>query len=240
MKPPVASEFSPTISSTLSSARNALVTPGYQRARMLRRMLALALCVVALVSGLASLRATDPAIVTYAVDVPAGTVLNDDHLQLTRVPASIVPARSTDNVEEVVGQVAATHGSPGQPVATNHLLGEELTADFVRSDTAEGNGVIYTMVPVKLAEPDILPLLHSGDEVSVISTNADGAHPRVIAAGGRVILAGKESDAATDSVLISLSESDAHAVASASLNQPLTVVLTGERTRTTSPDGAPG
>lgn len=217
------------IFSRFSQTRSALATPGYRRARTLRRLIAAALCGAALISGVSSLRATDPAIVTFSADVPAGTVLADEHLQLTHLPASAVPAQSTSELEDVVGKVAAAHGSPGQPVALNQLLGEELTAAYVGVNTMEGDTVTATMVPVQLAEPDIIPLLHPGDEVSVISAANDDAQPKVIAAGGRVILAGTAGDSATESVLILMSEPDAHAVASASLNQPLTVVLTGER-----------
>lgn len=217
------------ILSRFSQTRSALTTPGYRRAHTLRRLVAAALCGAALISGVSSLRATDPAIVTFSANVPAGTVLADEHLQLTHLPASAVPAQSTTDLDDVVGKVAAAHGSPGQPVALNQLLGEELTAAYVGVDTLEGESVTMTMVPVQIAEPDIIPLLHPGDEVSVISAADDGPQPKVIAAGGRVILAGASDGSATDSVLILMKETDAHAVASASLNLPLTVVLTGER-----------
>lgn len=218
-------------SSFVHRARAAFAVPGYQRARAMRRLAAFALCVAALASGLSSLRATDPAIVTFSSDVPAGTVLSDEHLQLTRLPERVVPAQSTAELDLVVGHVTATHGSPGQPVALNQLLGPEFSAAFVGPDAAENSPEMHTMVPVKLAEPDIIPLLHAGDEVNVITSADDDAHPRIIAAGGRVILAGEEGGEATDSVLILLSDADAHAVASASLNHPLTVVLTGDRAR---------
>ena len=71
------------------------------------------------------------------------------------------------------------------------------------------------MVPVPLAEPDILPMLHHGAEVDVV-----GQGPRVVAKNGIVVTSGEG-----DAVLVLLRQGEAAAVAAASLSEPLTLVL---------------
>ena len=100
------------------------------------------------------------------------------------------------------------------------------------------------MIPVKLAEPDIIPHLHHGDTVDVVtavdaasspSDVGEGEAPtaptaRVIATGGRVVsTSSAEGEASSSTVLLALPHDHANDVAAASLSQPLTVVIVGDR-----------
>ena len=79
------------------------------------------------------------------------------------------------------------------------------------------------MVPVKLADPDIIPMLHHGTRVSVV-TAGDGT-PQTVAESGTVVIAGAPGEEDSSSVLLLLRHSDAATVAAASLSSPLAVVL---------------
>ena len=98
------------------------------------------------------------------------------------------------------------------------------------------------MIPVKLAEPDIIPHLHHGDTVDVVTAVDASPSPagegeasttptaRVIATGGRVVsTSSAEGEASTSTVLLALPHDHANDVAAASLSQPLTVVIVGDR-----------
>ena len=96
----------------------------------------------------------------------------------------------------------------GPVIAKAGDLAALLTAD-------EPDGETFSMVPVPVAEPDIVPMLHHGARVDVV-----GQGPRVVASGGRVVTTGEG-----DAVLVLLRQDQAAAVAAASLSEPLTLVL---------------
>ncbi|MDN8634159.1 MULTISPECIES: hypothetical protein [Corynebacterium] len=111
------------------------------------------------------------------------------------------------------------------------LLGEDLVSSLVGGTGAEAG----RMIPVNLAEPDIIPHLHHGDTVDVVTAVEAGAAAatptaRVIASGGRVVsTSSPEGEASSSTVLLALPQDHANDVAAASLSQPLTVVIVGDR-----------
>ncbi|WKD58035.1 hypothetical protein CAPI_07490 [Corynebacterium capitovis DSM 44611] len=200
---------------------DALRTPSYRRSVLIRRCLSLLFVGTAAVSVVSS-RAAEPLVVSFARDVSAGSVVGAADLELRRVPASSVPDNAVTAVEGANGKVLAAAASAGEILTTTRLVGAELADDLTQGETS---GEPFTMVPVALAEPDIIPMLYHGATVSVITATGDAARPSTIATGGRVVLAGgaeKKNDA---TVLLLLRESQAAAVAAASLTSPLTVVL---------------
>ena len=81
------------------------------------------------------------------------------------------------------------------------------------------------MVPISLAEPDILPMLHHGARVDIVTEG-----PRTVATGGRIVTVSDEDSGGKDTVLVLLRQSQAAAVAASSLAEPLAVVLTPDET----------
>lgn len=186
---------------------------------MLRRGAAAALVLFAAMSALLSQSQSDPRVVVFARDVQPGDVLDAADIELRALPEEVAPSSSLATVDEAEGQVVASHASTGEVVTSTRLIGPDLTRALV-GEAAED----FTMVPVKLAEPDIIPMLHHGDRVSVV-TAGDGV-PRTVAESGTVVLAGSPEDDRSSGVLLLLRHGDAAAVAAASLSSPLAVVIT--------------
>ncbi|WIM68422.1 SAF domain-containing protein [Corynebacterium breve] len=202
--------------------------PGYRRMVAYRRLTATILFMVAGGSALLSFHSNDAQIVVYASRVEAGAVISKEQLELRTIPRDLVPDDAVLLIDDAADRITTAHGSPGQPVSSLQLLGTEMVAAFENSPDPQSE-LKHTMVPVKLAEPDIIPLLFHGDTVNIVSTHDADSDPLVIATGGRIVGVGSESMQNSETVLILLSERDAHSVASASLSLPLTVVLTGAR-----------
>lgn len=193
---------------------HALTLPGHHRSTLMRRACAGMLIVAAGISLLVDVAGSDPQVTTFARDVNAGVKLTEDDLTQTRVPADIVPESAVTSPELAVGQIVAAGASAGEVITTTRLVGPDLVSELVAE---EPEGEPFTMVPLPLAEPDILPMLHHGARVDVV-----GQGPAVIAEGGRIITVGEEG-----TILVLLRQSQAAAVAAASLHDPLTVVLSG-------------
>jgi len=193
---------------------DALLHPGHHRSTIIRRVLALVLVVVAGLSMLIDAHRADPSVLIFARPVAAGAVLTEEDLTTTRLPSNVVPANAIQESELATGQILAAGASAGEVVTTTRLVGPDLIAQLVAE---EPPGEDFTMVPLPLAEPDIVPMLHHGARVDVV-----GHGPAVIAEGGRIVTVGEEG-----TVLVLLRKTHAAAVAAASLVDPLTVVLSG-------------
>lgn len=202
-----------------------LRTPGYRRAVLIRRAAAVILVAAALTHVLIDASRSDPPILTFARDVAPGAVLTSDDLELRRLPGEAVPDGALDDAALAEGQLLAAAASRGEVVTATRLVGPDLAAALTADAPPEES---FSMVPVPLAEPDILPLLHHGAVVDVV-----GQGPRVVAAGGRVVTSGDG-----DAVLVLLREGEAAAVAAASLSEPLTLVLSNRPRAFTIPNHA--
>ncbi|MBV7293107.1 SAF domain-containing protein [Corynebacterium sp. TAE3-ERU16] len=212
---------------------------------MIRRSTALALVVLAAVTAISSTRSDDPWAVTLASPVTAGAELRREDLELVRVPPGLHPEGTLESVDAGVGRIVVTSVDPGQILTTTLLIDPGATARmFGGTDHGSGHGG-PTMVPLRLAEPAVVPFLVHGDTVTVLSAGDEGpgAHTdpagpgvdagfHVIATGARVILTAPPGDHGGQSaatVLLALPEEDARRVAAVSLTSPVTVVLTGPR-----------
>lgn len=202
------------ISARLEKFTDQLRTPGHRRSVILRRALALALLAAALGSALINAAHADPYVVTFAREVAPGTTLSADDLELRRLPPDMVPENALRETALAEGQLLAAAAARGEVVTTTRLVGPDLSAALL-ADAPPGEP--FSMVPVPLAEPDIIPLMHHGAQVDVV-----GQGPRVVASGGKVVTTGDEG-----TVLVLLRQSEASAVAAASLGEPLTLVLSG-------------
>lgn len=217
-----------------------LRTPGHRRGVVVRRAIAVALLIAALASALSAAKEL-PRVPVFSRDLPAGAELALADVDLARLPTSSIPDSAVAaKPEELTGRVITAAAGKGEVVTDARLLGEDLVSSLVSgSDAAAAR-----MIPVKLAEPDIIPHLHHGDTVDVVtavdaasspSDVGEGEAPtaptaRVIATGGRVVsTSSAEGEASSSTVLLALPHDHANDVAAASLSQPLTVVIVGDR-----------
>lgn len=243
----------------MTALSSLVTTPGYRRAVLIRRTLAVLLVVCAAVSALAQRAADDPAVLVFTRDVAPGSVLTANDVALRSLPGDIVPNNALRIVNDAENRVVASTAAAGEVVTATRLLGPDLVSALVAARAEEGESSIsdsYTLVPIKLAEPAIIPMLHHGDEVSVVTAeshtptapspnvaSAPAGGARIIATGGIVVIAGSAATGAPNSpagpalsgeseagVLLLLRNEDAAAVAAASLTSPLAVVLTGKMT----------
>ncbi|MGV0360923.1 SAF domain-containing protein [Corynebacterium minutissimum] len=209
-----------------------LRTPGHRRSVLLRRVLACVLLVAAGLSAVASTR-EQPRAIVMAREVSAGEKLTRNDVSLARVPSSLLPATAVGGTpDDVVGRVLLASASPGEILTTTRLLSSDLIANFGMEDAH--------LIPLTLAEPEIASNLHHGDTVNIVggSTGEEetldfehsAIHGSTIASGARVISVGTSDDGARGrTLLVALPADAAEAVAAASLAQPLTVVIVGDR-----------
>lgn len=148
-------------------------TPGHRRSLLVRRVLAAVLIIGAGLSALHARRELPQAVV-FARDVPAGSALQAEDLTLAPVPSHILPDSAVDtDLEKLEGRVVVAAAARGELVTDARLLSPELVDNLVNNSTLNTSGEESHMIPLKLAEPDILPHLHHGDTVNVIAGNSN-------------------------------------------------------------------
>ena len=110
---------------------------------------------------------------------------------------------------DVLGTVAVSAAQPGEVVTSARFISSELTATLVHgknSDeiTGEKSGEpgleSVHMVPISLADPEIIPLLNHGDTVSVITEDASGNSQTSFGADHRDAERGAENGLGLDAV----------------------------------------
>lgn len=243
-----------------------LRTPGRARSVLVRRLAAFA-CILAAGLNFLMDRRAEPEVLVFARSVAPGSVLSATDFTYARLPQAVTPEGALHDAtpQSLSGSVVIAAAGAGEVVTGTRLLGPDLTAVFsttasnVSDDTTSNSDGPLHMVPLRLAEPDIVPLLHHGDEVSVItsashedkespftaattaatntststSNNDSDLAKTLIAAGGRVVSTAMPEDsprgASPGTILLAMPAADAERVAALSLTQPLTVVLTGPR-----------
>lgn len=211
--------------------KTVLTTPGWHRLLLIRRGLATLLLLMAALLFLRSLYSTDPQVAVFTTDIPAGSTITTGDVELRSVPTDLVPATAITEIADVEGRVSASAITAGEIVTTPRFIGNELISSFVANSTENFSSEKLNMVPLKLADPSVIPLLHHGDTISVVSQDPETGLPLTIATGGKVILAGEAGTSDPSTLLVALPENTAGTVAAASINSPLAVVLTGERSR---------
>ncbi|WJZ02090.1 SAF domain-containing protein [Corynebacterium freiburgense] len=215
-----------------------LVTPGWRRARDIRRILAFVLLIAAFALTIHSVTDSNSKVLIATQDIPAGTEITAENLSIESVPEILKPEGAFQSSDEIVGRIVVTTIRKKEVITPSRILGSELTSELVSSNTMTSENDPPTMVPVVVADSTIIPLLHHGDTVNIVSQGQGDTEPKVIAAGGRVVSPGISSKGETQknntTILIALPQSAAHSVAGASLNSPLTVVITGPRANKSS------
>lgn len=207
-----------------------LTTPSWKRAQLLRRCVALILCLLAAALGWRSHVERPPQILVAARDVPVGTPLTPDDLTLIPVQAEPLSDDTLHTPDHAIGKTTATALKRGDILTPRSVLGKELAAALAPSHSAAA-----ALVPVKLADPATAALIYPGVEVSVV--RADKDRTDIIARGARVVFATEKEKGklSAGTVLLVLPPAEAQQVAAASLSSPLTVVIGGGNTHRPQP-----
>jgi Flp pilus assembly protein CpaB len=194
--------------------------------RYLRKHRALVAGALTATGVLAALPALAPAagpsvlVVAAAHDLQPGHPLTTGDLTTVALPQDLVPAGAVTDVTAALGHAAAGAVRRGEPLTDVRLLGAVLV---------QGAGLVA--VPLRLADPATLALLHAGDRVDVLAapTSAEGAATSAVtvAAGVRVLAVPERTDATADGGLVVVAATPATAarLAAAAVAARLSVTL---------------
>lgn len=159
-------------------------------------------------------------VVAAARDLEPGRALTADDLTTVSLPRDLVPAGALTDVASALGHSAASAVRRGEPLTDVRLLGAGLL---------QGKGLVA--VPLRLADPATLALLHAGDRVDVLAapTSAESvaATAVTVAAGVRVLAVPEVRDATGDGGLVVVAATPATAarLAAAAVGARLSVTL---------------
>jgi Flp pilus assembly protein CpaB len=196
--------------------------PGWRRTVLLRRALAGLLAAAALVLALTPVDADEAPVVVASRDLAAGVALADADLAVARWPAGLVPAGALRSPAELAGRVLAGPVGAGEPLTELRIAGPALTVRTGGADAAA--------VPVRLADPDVAPLLTTGSRVDVVTLGPSTGEPVVLAADAAVLTVLAATDGAPGSargrlVLVAMPRDVAARVAAAALSEQVAVTL---------------
>lgn len=154
-------------------------------------------------------RSNDPKVVVFTGALEAGQMITINDIELQERPESYTPEGAFTATEDVLGTVAVSAAQPGEVVTNARFISSELTATLVHgknSDeiTGEKSGELglesVHMVPISLADPEIVPLLNHGDTVSVITEDASGNSQTSFGTDHRDAERGEENGPGLDAV----------------------------------------
>jgi hypothetical protein len=210
--------LNPTLITRISQS----LRPDWTRTVLARRIVAGALVVLA---GIAALR-SDPegdrvGVVVANHDISPGTALTDTDVSLESRLATTVPDGASTDLTTVLDATLAGAARRGEVLTDVRLLGRRLAEATAGPDAR--------IVPVHPADGALIDLVRPGDVVDVVAaSDADPqAGPRIVAAGGVVILVSEAQKGTADDrvVLVALPATAANAVAGAALVQTVTLTL---------------
>lgn len=207
--------------------------PGIVRTYALRRLIAISFILLALALLLHDVHHPVNQVYVYRNSLEAGARITPADVELKTVPTDMVPDNSIRNSQEITGRIVAVTRHPGVVATESDFINIRLDGHSVAQTIKNSSGEQLNMIPITLADPAVASFIAPGDEVNVVSHDRNSLAPITIATGGKVVFAANSTQDIPDlqpgSVLISLPESAAHAVAAAALHQPLTLVVTGSR-----------
>lgn len=119
-------------------------------------------------------------LVVAASDLPAGTVLAEEHLTLARLPPDAVPAGTSSRPAALAGETLAAAVRAGEPITDVRLTTSVLTGVLP-------DGFVAT--PVRLADLAVASHVLAGDRVDVLATPEGAEVAEVLAASALVLLA---------------------------------------------------
>ncbi|MFD4183126.1 SAF domain-containing protein [Rhodococcus sp. NPDC058514] len=203
-----------------------LTRPGPARVTAVRRVLAAALALTAVVLLLRGDPADDRvAVVAAAHDLTPGLILGADDVRLVELVAATVPVGALRTLDDAVGHTLTGPARAGETLTDVRMLGPRLANAATNSSDAR-------VVPIRLADPEVTDLLREGDRVDVLTVDADTDGPapaaRVLASAATVILVSPNDSghgARERVVMLALPSDQATTVAAASLSTALTVTF---------------
>lgn len=143
-------------------ARHTRARRAVRRAVLSRRRPLAAVCVaLAVVAGVNAARPAPPPTVAVRVaahDLVSGTVLRPDDLVVRHYPAAVAPLGS---VTDAVGRTLAGPVRAGEPVTDVRLVSPSLAAGYPGR----------FLVPVRIADADVVSLVRVGDQVDVVAAD---------------------------------------------------------------------
>lgn len=197
----------------------------YELARVSRRhrsVLAGGLAAAAVAVALPALAPDPPATVvllTAAHDLEPGSALVAGDLTTAAWPRSVAPQGALTSPDAAVGRVLAGPVRQGEALTDVRLLGSALLP--------HGRDLVAT--PVRLADPAVAGLLHSGDLVDVLAVRTDvpSLEAVTVAAGLEVLAVPAPGQSDADGALVVLAATPATAarLAAAAVGSRLSVTV---------------
>lgn len=192
--------------------------------RARRRPLAAIFAALAVVAAVQAARPDPPetqAVVTAAVDLRAGDVLEPSDVAVVQVELALVPEGALDASDPPYGRSLAAPVRAGEPLTDVRLVQAELLTGF-------DPGTVLTTV--RVFDPAAATLLEPGDRVDVVGSDPRGGlTAEVVAYDAAVVIPPTADDASTlgdgAPVVVAVDHSTALALAEAAVRQQLTVLL---------------
>ncbi|MDY6808884.1 MAG: SAF domain-containing protein [Actinomycetota bacterium] len=205
-----------------------LARPGWARSILVRRTVSVALVLAAVITTVVGHRNDESrSVVVAAHDLRPGQTVVADDLAVTSAPGGLIPTGAVRMTADATGRTLVGGVRGGEILTDVRLLSAHLPTQLTGRRDAR-------LVPVQLADDTVASLLREGDVVDILTVrDSDSAPSAVLARAAIVALtvgAGSgstlsPSGAARQPVLLAMAEGDAHRVAAAGLDGPLTVVV---------------
>ena len=158
-------------------------------------------------------------VVVATTDVAAGVALTDEHLAVTHLPSTLMPAGVSADPAELTGRTLAAPVRRGEPVTDVRLVGAGVTALLPEGQVA---------APVRLADLAVAALVRSGDRIDVLAS-VDGSSTAEVVADDALVVAATGGAVADDAgaglLLVAVSPGTAARLAAAAATATLTVTL---------------
>lgn len=211
-------DLSPTLLDRLTD----LARPAWVREARTRRIVAAALCLIALALAVRGDPGSDRVpVVTLTRDLTPGSVVTVGDIRLSSLADASVPSGALRSADDAVGHTLAGPARSGEVLTDVRLLGSRLAEAAAGPDART--------VPLRIDDPEVAALVRVGDRVDVLTVNGeDSTAPRLLATAATVVLVAPSDDARSRRgpvVLVALAESSATQLAAASLTSALTVTI---------------
>lgn len=195
---------------------------GWARGVLLRRLLALALVLLAGLETLRPATATDqPPVLVTTRDLAPGTTLRPADVREVPLARALRPRGVLSHPSEAVDRVLAGAARQGEPLTDVRLVDSSLTGVTPSSETV-------TNVPLRVADPEVVDYLFAGRRVDVVAVRTQDSDTELLAADARVAAVRAPDPGQSGKgrlIIVELPRQTAARVAAVALGQPVTVTL---------------
>ncbi|KSU58458.1 MULTISPECIES: SAF domain-containing protein [unclassified Gordonia (in: high G+C Gram-positive bacteria)] len=222
MSPASTHRYHDSLAPRLRDRLGAALRPGWTRSLLVRRVVAAALVIAAVVVGMTGTRADgDVEVVVAAHELRPGQVVDVADLQSRRIAGATVPGGALTHAGPAIGKTVTGRVRSGEIMTDTRLLSSRLPADLTGDDDAR-------LVPIRLSDEAVTALLRPGDVVDVLTDEAEVlARRAVVALHAAETQSGGIAPGGTAAapVLLAMDATSAHRVAAAGLDTALAVVM---------------